>query len=65
MNNKCCICGKEFTEFGNNPYPVKKNGSCCNCCNSLVVIPARLKLANEKQNQVNRKVSNNYNQKRG
>lgn len=39
----CCICGKEFNEgFGNNPWPVKKEGECCNYCNATVVIPARL-----------------------
>ena len=48
--NKCCICGKDFLEFGNNPNEVK----------AQIVLEI-----NEKQNQVNRKASNNYNQKRG
>lgn len=40
----CCICGKEFTGYGNNPDPVKSEGQCCDECNASVVIPARLKL---------------------
>lgn len=39
----CCLCGKDLKdEFGNNPYPLKKNGDCCNECNITKVIPARL-----------------------
>lgn len=41
MEKKCCICGKEFNEFGNNARPVK-DGTCCNSCNSRFVLPARL-----------------------
>ena len=39
----CCICGLPFTGFGNNPYPVKEDGRCCDFCNSSVVIPERIK----------------------
>ncbi len=45
MNNKkhvCCICGKEFTGYGNNPWPIKKEGICCDKCGEEVV-KARLK----------------------
>ena len=40
----CCICGKTFNGYGNNPYPVSKNENdkCCDQCNLDVVIPARL-----------------------
>lgn len=38
----CCICGKKFTGWGNNPWPVADDGSCCNECNMSKVIPARL-----------------------
>ena len=38
----CCICGKKFNGYGNNPDPVKKEGRCCDDCNSTKVIPARL-----------------------
>lgn len=39
----CCICGKRCKGFGNNPWPVKEEGDCCNDCNATVVIPARMK----------------------
>ena len=41
----CCICGKEFTGFGNNPWPVKEEGECCDDCNHDKVVPARIALA--------------------
>lgn len=41
----CCICGKEFTERGNNPYPVKEDGECCRACNWTVVLPKRAELS--------------------
>ena len=44
----CCICGKEFTGFGNNPWPIKENGQCCNECNEQVII-ARIIQAYDKQ----------------
>lgn len=42
---KCCICGEEFQGVGNNPYPVVKDegARCCDDCNTLFVIPARIK----------------------
>lgn len=41
---KCCICGKSFTGYGNNPYPVNKGKGrrCCDACNFKYVIPERL-----------------------
>jgi hypothetical protein len=41
----CCICGKEFEGWGNNPWPIKQDGECCDECNQNKVIPARLKTA--------------------
>jgi len=46
----CCICGKPFTGWGNNPDPVTdENGNlypedarCCDECNSEIVIPTRI-----------------------
>ena len=46
----CCICGKEHTGFGNNPWPVRNsegksfgpNDRCCDDCNTRVVIKERL-----------------------
>ena len=47
MNKKyvCCICGKEFVRFGNNPWPVNNDPEerCCDECNMTVVIPQRIK----------------------
>ena len=47
----CCICGKKFIGFGNNPYPVKSTSKgidsddrCCDACNFAVVIPARVSI---------------------
>lgn len=50
---KCCLCGheieKKFNEKGkiywdseNNAQPLK-DGRCCDECNSIKVIPARMK----------------------
>ena len=40
---KCCICGCEFTGWGNNPWPVKEEGVCCDVCNDTKVVPSRLR----------------------
>ena len=34
----CCICGKEFNGYGNNPSPIKEEGRCCDKCNNLVIL---------------------------
>lgn len=41
----CCICKKEFTGYGNDPWPVWPTGKCCDRCNQVYIIPARIKLA--------------------
>lgn len=38
----CCICGSKFTGWGNNPWPVKEEGECCDECNGKYVLSARL-----------------------
>lgn len=49
---QCCICGKLFRGYGNNPIPVKPNGKCCDSCNVNFVIPARIAgLANKKEDK--------------
>lgn len=45
MIKQCCICGKSFIGYGNNPAPVKSEGVCCDDCNRLVVIPKRFSLS--------------------
>ena len=43
MNNfKCIICKNNYTGYGHNPYPIKKDGRCCDNCNYLYVIKERL-----------------------
>lgn len=43
MTKTCCICRKEFTEYGNNPEPFDgKIGTCCDDCNNYFVVPVRL-----------------------
>ena len=49
---KCCICGCEIEHsyiknyFGNNPWPISINDEdrCCDNCNEIYVIPARIEL---------------------
>lgn len=40
----CCLCGGEYTHWGNNPYPLSENPNdrCCDVCNATKVIPARI-----------------------
>ena len=40
----CCICGKVFKGYGNNPWPVNKepDALCCDKCNEEVVVPERI-----------------------
>ena len=39
---KCVICEKSFSGFGNNPEPVEYGGRCCDDCNTHIVIPLRI-----------------------
>ena len=44
----CVICNKKIEdEFGNDPWPLKDFGKCCDKCNLNEVIPARFKLLKE------------------
>lgn len=47
----CCICGKKFTGWGNNPWPVvdDENARCCDECNGTDVVPARLAMMYRKE----------------
>lgn len=44
MEFKCCICGRTFNGYGNNPWPVVNDpeARCCDQCNDEKVIPARI-----------------------
>lgn len=46
---KCCLCGKMFTEYPNNPYPLSDVGVCCRECNTTKVIPERLRMLNARE----------------
>ena len=41
----CCICGKTFFGWGNDPWPVNTDddATCCDECDNSVVLAARLK----------------------
>lgn len=51
---RCVICGKEFSAYGNDPWPLKENGKCCDKCDFEFVVPIRiLQLSNpEKAKQI-------------
>jgi hypothetical protein len=38
----CCICKHEYPGFGHNAQPYRQ-GRCCNTCNDIHVIPARVR----------------------
>jgi hypothetical protein len=38
---RCCLCGDKIKGYGNNAQPVEK-GICCDECNKVKVIPARI-----------------------
>lgn len=50
----CCLCRRSFYGFGNNAEPVAA-GRCCDSCNELRVIPARLLLLAGKKYEVQTK----------
>lgn len=47
MEKVCCLCGKKFIEWGNNPWPlfIDEDGEavCCSDCNMKVIV-ARIEL---------------------
>lgn len=54
----CCLCGKEFEGFGNNPYPLSEEGRCCDMCNDEVIC-ARLNAISPKQLVEDEEFTNN------
>ena len=48
----CCLCGKEFEGFGNNPWPIdiSPESRCCDECNDTKVIPERIRQMLAKKN---------------
>ena len=52
----CSICEEEIYGLGSNPQPVIHNGkqlkvtdTCCNSCNSKIVMPTRLTASNNRK----------------
>ena len=43
-DNACCFCGDDVGRYGHNPAPVSDTGRCCDVCNQMVVIPARMSM---------------------
>lgn len=56
---RCCICKKEFNGYGNNPWPLKEKGKCCNSCNKDVIL-ARLALMIGSREDVGKTMKKNY-----
>ena len=48
---KCCICKKVKEGYGNNPNPYMFHGRCCDECNRLYVIPLRINLMSQNEEQ--------------
>lgn len=42
-DNKCVLCGHDNGKWGNNAMPLA-DGRCCDVCNDMKVIPARIRL---------------------
>jgi hypothetical protein len=43
----CCLCDKEVEGYGNDPSPIQtenENDECCDECNLVKVVPARINL---------------------
>ena len=40
----CVFCGKRITGYGNNPWPLTREGKCCGECNMRLVLPERIKM---------------------
>lgn len=47
---KCVLCDDNILGYGNNPYPLADEGECCEWCNDVHVIPARLEQIEKRRN---------------
>lgn len=56
----CCICGQEFTGWGNNPWPVVNDpeSRCCDDCNYFYILPARIRNVQTERSQSNNTANN-------
>ena len=55
----CCICGKVFEGYGNDPWPIKNEGRCCDECNYTDVITAKIAQL-EKSDKNKKRKDNDY-----
>ena len=39
---QCVICNDNLLDMGHNPYPLFDTGRCCEYCNEVYVVPARI-----------------------
>lgn len=46
----CSICGKVYTGWGNNAYPIN-NGRCCDKCNDYVIYERIKKMYSKKESE--------------
>lgn len=47
----CVLCKKKYIGYGNNAEPIKK-GQCCDDCNSIKVVPERIKIIRKNIKQI-------------
>ena len=49
---KCAICGKKFSGYGNSTWPVTESTTdrCCDHCNKTKVLVARLAMISSRKN---------------
>lgn len=48
----CCICNSKISGFGNNPWPVKDEGQCCDICNLTIVLEKRIERLNKRKEEI-------------
>ena len=57
---KCCICGCELNDYGNNPYPLcaedDRESRCCNECDSHVIQARLISMRGTKKVEVDKLV---------
>lgn len=58
----CCICGKEFEGFGNNPYPLStdEKARCCDTCNDYVIAARIYNIQPSDKEAIESLLSNTY-----
>jgi len=54
--NACCICGRLFEGYGNDPRPVidKPGKRCCDECNNKIVVTERMRLGERSRHRAER-----------